>query len=214
MISIELSDDERSLLRCGINEWGGPAACTDELAVAMGFAGRDHLFARTPELWEAVKSGAPLPASDWARVLVMTEFVFVSDVFGSGHDWHITTGFSDEGTIRLLRGVQRRLSSAGASRAAFGPTSHQEYQWQSSAATAIRRFRFGSASIEELVAAIDATLQSFGDDLVALRRFREAIEGASDLPDSEQHELVERAAEEAAGEVAGDSDPGQRNFWV
>ncbi|MEM9204186.1 MAG: hypothetical protein AAGC53_21310, partial [Actinomycetota bacterium] len=61
----------------------------------------------------------------------MTEFVFISNVFGSGRDWHITTGFSDEDSIRLLREVQGRFTTVGASRAAFGPTSHQEYQWQS-----------------------------------------------------------------------------------
>ncbi len=38
-----------------------------------------------------------------------TEVVFASDVVGSGLDWPITTGITDEETIRLLRGLQRKL---------------------------------------------------------------------------------------------------------
>ncbi|WP_297627024.1 hypothetical protein [Nocardia sp.] len=36
LIEIDLSDDERDVLRCGLSEWGGPARCSDALAVAMG----------------------------------------------------------------------------------------------------------------------------------------------------------------------------------
>ncbi|MEM9200766.1 MAG: hypothetical protein AAGC53_03870, partial [Actinomycetota bacterium] len=91
---------------------------------------------------------------------------------------------------------------------------HLSYPWLPRAPRAIRGCGLGSTSLGAVSPAIAATLQSFGDDLVALRRFREAIEDAYDLPDREQHEFVERAVEEAAAEVAGDSDPGRRNFWV
>ena len=42
-------------------------------------------------------------------MLILTEVVFVSDLVGSGVEWETTTGLSDEVTIRLLRGIQRKL---------------------------------------------------------------------------------------------------------
>lgn len=112
LIAIELSEDERELLRCGLREWGGPAHCTDALAVAMGFASVADLFGQGRELRARLISNEPLSAPDWRRALVATEFVFASDVFGSGQDWSITTGFADERTIRILRGLQRKIGRA------------------------------------------------------------------------------------------------------
>src|SRR2546421_13536 len=37
VLSPDLDDVERQMLRWGVIEWGGPARCTDELAIAMGF---------------------------------------------------------------------------------------------------------------------------------------------------------------------------------
>ncbi|WP_162483735.1 hypothetical protein [Amycolatopsis sp. MJM2582] len=34
------------------------------------------------------------------------------EVFGSGLDWSITTGFSDEQTIKILRRLQRTIGRA------------------------------------------------------------------------------------------------------
>jgi hypothetical protein len=48
----------------------------------------------------------PLTQVDWARVLLATEIVFVSDLMGSGVEWPTTTGLSDESTIRT---IQRNL---------------------------------------------------------------------------------------------------------
>lgn len=108
-ISVQLSDEERSLLRAGLAEWGGPARPTEELSVAMGFGGLAEMSVERKRLAAAVANGDALSAADWSRVLVATEFVFVSDRFGSGLDWPITTGFSDAETIALLRQLQRKL---------------------------------------------------------------------------------------------------------
>jgi hypothetical protein len=115
LISVSLSERERLLLRSGIVEWGGPARCTDEMAVAIGFASLQELFDDSPRLVRAVDEGEPLSRLDWLRVLVATEVVFASDVVGSGTDWSVTTGFSDAETIQLLRSVQRTLTSEVAS---------------------------------------------------------------------------------------------------
>jgi hypothetical protein len=108
-VDITLTDEERHLLRSGLSDWGGPAMCTEELAVAMGFRSVEDLFAESGRLWESIGRSEPLTPRDWTRTLLATEIVFASDVIGSGSDWSATTGLSDERTIRLLRGVQGKL---------------------------------------------------------------------------------------------------------
>ncbi|MCA9610307.1 MAG: hypothetical protein KC619_32150 [Myxococcales bacterium] len=109
-VRIELTRHEWRLLRCGLNEWRGPARCTEELAVAMGFAGHedfhDEIEGRLLPLLDAEEGLSQL---DWLRVLLATEIAFVSGVVGSGSDWPITVGVPDEETIRLLRGLQRKV---------------------------------------------------------------------------------------------------------
>jgi hypothetical protein len=109
LVDIALTDDERRLLVCGLNEWGGPAQCTDEMAAAMGFDDCAGLRLQRRRLREAVTAGDPLTVSDWRRTLLATEVVFVSDVVGSGLDWRITTGLSDAESLVLLRQVQRKM---------------------------------------------------------------------------------------------------------
>ncbi|WP_377273649.1 hypothetical protein [Peterkaempfera sp. SMS 1(5)a] len=58
----------------------------------------------------ALGDDVPLKAVDWARALLATEIVFVSDLAGSGVEWSTTTGLTDEATIRTLRSIQRKLA--------------------------------------------------------------------------------------------------------
>lgn len=109
LISFDLDDEERYVLCRGIVEWGGPAYATEELAVAMGFSGVRDLLAEGPKLYEAVKSGLPMSREDWFRVVLATEVAFASDMVGSGRDWSVTTGRSDEQTIRTLRAIQAKV---------------------------------------------------------------------------------------------------------
>jgi hypothetical protein len=113
VLSPDLSEAERQLLRWGLIEWGGPARCTDEMAVAMGFADVRDLFETNDRLVDALETRAPLTALDWVRVLLATEIVFASNTIGSGLDWSITFGSSDEESLRLLRSVQRKLAGVG-----------------------------------------------------------------------------------------------------
>ena len=108
-VAVPLADQERRLLSSGIAEWGGPARCTEEFATAMGCDTVADLHAERPRLMGAIGAARPLSRQDWQRVLVLTEVVFVSDLVGSGVEWETTTGLSDEVTIRLLRGIQRKL---------------------------------------------------------------------------------------------------------
>ncbi|RFA23676.1 hypothetical protein B7R25_00010 [Subtercola boreus] len=100
---------ERSVLRNGLREWGGPARPTDELARVTGFASKADLFATGSRIAEDIVQGRPMKRHDWTRALVSTEFVFASDVLGSGVDWSTTTGLRDQLTLQTLRDLQRHL---------------------------------------------------------------------------------------------------------
>lgn len=108
-LAVPLDDSERRFLRAALVEWGGPARPTDALAVALGFTSADRLAREARALWERIEAGDALTTGDWRQVLLAVEIVFVSDVVGSGLDWWITSGISDEESIAILRGLQRKL---------------------------------------------------------------------------------------------------------
>ncbi|TYC68195.1 hypothetical protein EH183_40895 [Streptomyces sp. CB01881] len=106
-----LTKREIDLLRRALLEWGGPARCSDQLAVGIGFADARDLLDQCRRLRDALGNDAPLHAADWARTLLAAEIVFVSDLAGSGVEWPTTTGLSDETTIGMLRSIQRKLAT-------------------------------------------------------------------------------------------------------
>ena len=108
-VAVELDDDERAFLRAALLDWGGPTNPTDEIAVALGSRDAASLSADTRALWKRFEAEGALSTDAWRQVLLAVEVVFVSDVVGSGLDWPITSGFSDADSIRILRGLQRRL---------------------------------------------------------------------------------------------------------
>ena len=110
LIALSLSDEEREVLARGLSEWGGPARCTHELAIAMGFGSVEDLLAESERMCGHLEQGEPLTRSDWWRALLATEIAFVSDVVGSGVEWPTTTGLDDDQTIRILRAVQVTIS--------------------------------------------------------------------------------------------------------
>jgi hypothetical protein len=120
LIQFRLSGEERDLLRAGLLEWGGPANCTDELAVAMGFQNVQDLFEQGSRIAKSIAEGQPQTRTDWTRALLATEIAFVSDVMGSGWDWSITTGYSDDLTLRTLRALQRKMVTGGVVGVVFG----------------------------------------------------------------------------------------------
>lgn len=112
LLRIDLTPAERALLIRGLFGWGGPTRCTEEMAVALGFSGVTGLSAGARRLGAALQADQPLSAIDWARVFSATEVVFASQLVGSGLEWSITTGYTDEETLALLRSAQRKLPSA------------------------------------------------------------------------------------------------------
>jgi hypothetical protein len=109
LVHVQLTEDERLVLRAGLLDWGGPAKPTDALAVALGFTDAANLAREAWALWGEIDRSSALTADDWRRVLLAVEVVFVSDVVGSGLDWRFTSGFGDAQTIAVVRGLQRKL---------------------------------------------------------------------------------------------------------
>lgn len=120
LIQVPLTYPERHILRSGLVEWGGPAQCTEEFAIAMGFKSVADLHVETMLLVSRLDAHEPLSGVDWVRALVATEVVFASDVVGSGSDWVHTVGVTDVETIALLRALQRKIPIAGVLGIAFG----------------------------------------------------------------------------------------------
>ncbi|MFJ6849652.1 hypothetical protein ACIQM3_03780 [Streptomyces sp. NPDC091271] len=106
---LTLTDEESRLLQQGLMEWCGPARCTEEFAVAMGFDSTQDLSRRGMSIRGALAAKEALDPMDWARALLATELAFVSDVVGSGYEWSTTTGWPDDNTLRVLRSAQLKL---------------------------------------------------------------------------------------------------------
>lgn len=106
---LTLNDEESLLLQQGLMEWCGPARCTEEFAVAMGFDSIQDLSRRGLSIHGALAGRKALDPMDWARALLATELAFASDVVGSGYEWSTTTGWADDTTVRVLRSVQLKL---------------------------------------------------------------------------------------------------------
>lgn len=108
-IAIDLNSEERQLLMVGLAEWSGPTKPTDAIAQAMGFTSEDALADEAGQILDRLRACTPLTAADWARALLATEIAFASDYYGTGYEWHTTTGLDDATTIRVLRDVQHKL---------------------------------------------------------------------------------------------------------
>lgn len=108
-VRVDLDSRERVLLRAALLDWGGPASPTDEIAAAIGFTDAANLASEAWTLWKEIEAENGLTVSNWRRALLAVEIVFASDAVGSGLDWASTSGISDEESITILRGLQRKL---------------------------------------------------------------------------------------------------------
>ncbi|MGN6606688.1 MAG: hypothetical protein ACTHMS_06735 [Jatrophihabitans sp.] len=108
-VPVSLDERERCFLRSALLDWGGPANPTDALAAAMGFTSAESLSREAWALWTRIEAGEALTVGEWRQALLAVEVVFASDVVGSGLDWRITSGISDEESIAILRALQRKL---------------------------------------------------------------------------------------------------------
>ena len=110
VVDPNLSVEERELLWEGLRQWGGPTRPTDAVARVIGFSSVDGMHAESKPLQGCLKAGEPLTKRDWERALVATEIVFASNYYGAAGDWEVVTGWDDDRTLRVLRGIQRKLA--------------------------------------------------------------------------------------------------------
>ena len=108
-MTVELTDNERSLLMTALTEWGGAAHPDDFIARALGFENLDRMDAERDRLFSALHRYQAMTPKDWRTVLLCAEIGSVSVVYGAGWDWETVSGFDDETTIRVLRSLQEKL---------------------------------------------------------------------------------------------------------
>ena len=98
------------MLDRGLVEWGGPARCTEQMAVALGFDSVADLLEEGYRIADDISNERPLTRRDWTRALLATGVVFASSVLGSGYEWETTTDLDDATTLATLREIQSRLA--------------------------------------------------------------------------------------------------------
>jgi len=109
VVTVDLGDVEIDLLRQGLHQWGGPGRCTPELARAIGFDPATDVLNDALRLANSLEPTTAMTRIDWLRILASAEIGFASDIFGSGVEWSTVTGLSDEQSLTVLRGLQRKL---------------------------------------------------------------------------------------------------------
>lgn len=106
-----LDDSEIVFFRRALLEWGGSTWATSKLIRAMGFDDEAGFVKETLRLRDHISMRRPLSRADWTRVLVAAEVSYVSQVLGAGGEWTTITSIADDDAIRILRGIQRKLST-------------------------------------------------------------------------------------------------------
>ncbi len=108
-VDLGLTNEERVFLVTALEQWGGPARPTDEVARVADFHSATEMADGLDRIAEALVSGEPLSRRDWRRSLVAAEIVFGSDTYGAGVEWETVTGRDDAESLKVLRELQRKL---------------------------------------------------------------------------------------------------------
>ncbi len=110
VVDLDLSAEERDLLWEGLHQWGGPTRATDAVARVIGFQTVDAMYVEKELIMEHLRAGQALTKRDLERALISIEIVFASSYYGAAGDWEIVTPWDDDRTLRVLRGIQRKLA--------------------------------------------------------------------------------------------------------
>src|SRR6266581_8430186 len=110
LVHVDLTSEERKVLRSGLLMWGGPARVTDEIARTLWFPSAVEFDADRDRLMSAIEAGVALTSLDWHRALAATEIAFISWVLGAGGDWYIVSGLDEHVTLDHIRSIQAKLA--------------------------------------------------------------------------------------------------------
>jgi hypothetical protein len=111
LVAIDLTDDERSFMYFALIHWGALASDAPlPINALFGIGDWKEFDSLTERLAQAIKDQQPLSDLDWALAVFLTELSFGSDLVGAGVEFALVS-HSDEIGIRLLRAIQRKISS-------------------------------------------------------------------------------------------------------
>lgn len=111
LVDIDLTDDERTLLCQGLNEYGGPIRNQVVMVRALGLPDQTAFDNVVDRILTAISRKEPLSRLDWARAVFLTEVSWVSNLVGSGLDF--ATSVRDENAAPLMRAIQRKIGLYG-----------------------------------------------------------------------------------------------------
>ena len=112
LVNVDLTDEERRMLFYGLVDWGGPARCTEALAVALGFEGLEDLHREGHRIAQDIYHSRPVSLRDWTRAMFSAEIIFASDVMGTGTEWGVIQGGDDAHWLGVLRTLQRKVPAS------------------------------------------------------------------------------------------------------
>jgi hypothetical protein len=111
IVAIRLTPDEQHFIETALIQWRWLATGYPLPIKALGLAEDwpqfDELVDR---LRAAIAAKEPLSELDWARALFLTEISWASDLVGAGVEFRYN-GILDEEAVKLLRTIQRKISS-------------------------------------------------------------------------------------------------------
>jgi hypothetical protein len=94
-----------------LSEWGGLASYKPLPITILGVSDWAKFDPLTDRLATAITQHEPLSDLDWARALFLTEISWASDLVGAGVEFALVSN-SDEEAVKLLRSIQRKISSS------------------------------------------------------------------------------------------------------
>jgi hypothetical protein len=62
---------------------------------------------------EHLRARQALTKHDWERALIALEIVFANSYYGAAPHWEIVSDWDDDRTLRVLRGIQRKVTPMG-----------------------------------------------------------------------------------------------------
>jgi hypothetical protein len=108
-VDLGVTPAESGFLALAIDQWGGPASPTDEIARLTGFGDAAEMREGLRRIGDRLVAQESMSRRDWRRALVATELVSGSDTHGAGVEWQIVSGRDDCESLGVLRELQRKL---------------------------------------------------------------------------------------------------------
>jgi hypothetical protein len=109
VVAVDLTAIERAMLVSRLNDWAGPAHCTEAMARAMGFRDKEDLHDDGRRITNELREDRSLSRRDWTRALLSLEIIFGSDLLGTGTEGGTIQGGDDVEWLRTLRKLQHKL---------------------------------------------------------------------------------------------------------